>query len=173
MKNLFSALFSLLFASTAQASLVGDEMTATWIVQPYIFESVNFLGGGTAVDWIPEVMVKAEADRIIVDNVTGPATGLVAGVTWSFTGIDWNGGPGGITHVTVNTNYIGWDNSFLSFDTDSITVNFLNDVETGEFTGDLFELHINDAPAPVPLPAALPLFLTGLAALGYRLRKKN
>lgn len=150
--------------NTVHASLIGDEITATWSYE-FFNQSVLLTGGSGPVSWVSEVVIEAQADKIIVDNITGPGDGLAAGVVWSFTGIDWNGTPGGILGVTANTNYVGWDSSFLSFGTDSITVSFLTDVVTGPFTNDLFELQITGAPTPVPLPATLPLFLMGFTAL--------
>ena len=40
------------------------------------------------------------------------------------------------------------------------------DIHTGGITNDLANIDLGVPPSPVPLPAALPLFATGLAGLG-------
>jgi hypothetical protein len=41
------------------------------------------------------------------------------------------------------------------------------------FTGDSFTLRVNTVPAPIPLPAAAPMLLAGLGALGFAARRRR
>lgn len=167
-------LFLLISPSISYASLVGTQMTANWIYAPFNTTDLRTFTVGQGIEvsgWAGDFTVDAQSSKIIVDNVTGPGTGLASGVSWVFTVTDWGGTPGSITDVSVNTNYTGWSESFLSFNPNSITVSF-GDVSYGSYTTDVFEINVSTAASIVPIPSAIWLLFSGLVGL-FAICKKN
>lgn len=165
-----SAIFLFLFisSSTSYASLIGNEMTANWTYAPFNTTDLRTFTVGQGVEvngWASEFIVDVQSSKIIVDNVTGPGSGLANGVTWTFTVIDWGGTLGSITGASVNTNYTGWSGSFLTFDPNSVTISFGGDVDYGSYTTDIFEINVSSATSAVPIPSAVWLFFSGLLGL--------
>lgn len=172
----FSAifLFFLILPLSSYASLIGTQMTANWIYAPFNTTDPRTFTVGQGIEvsgWASEFTVDVQSSKIIVDNVMGPGNGLANGVTWVFTVTDWGGTTGSITGVSVNTNYTGWSESFLSFNPNSITVSF-GDVSYGSYTTDIFEINVSSATSVVPIPSAVWLFFSGLLGL-FTMSKMN
>jgi len=158
-----------IFSLNANASLIGDEVSATWKVDGSTVISETFVvDNGVELNgtWASAGFLNVQDTSINIDF--NDSTGLAAVVTWEFTSLDFSGTPGGISNVTVNTNYVGWQNSFLSFTDDSIFINFTSDVTYNNAT-DYFDIQIT----AVPLPASLWLFTSGLISLIALRRRKH
>lgn len=161
------------FVTPARASLIGDEVTATWTVMRNGFIDVNTFVASDGIDLLGDWALGHNLD--VLDSaieVDFPfATGLGPGVLWEFTSLDWVGMDGSIANVTVDTNYVGWSDSFLSFGPNSISIDFSNRVQFPQ--SDLFRINITaEHVSALPEPSSLSLLLIGLAGtILVRLRK--
>lgn len=98
--------------------------------------------------------------------ITAPFAGPV------FTDLDWDV-PQEITGVNLSTNLVGFDLSRVSFGPDWVALNVASLGQTGGQT-DFVQVDLVTTPlAPIPIPAALPLFLTALASLGLIARARK
>jgi hypothetical protein len=117
--------------------------------------------------------VTVNADQIIVSLApTQPSFFIDVGSFngWVLTDITQNPGISGVT-IGSQSNFL-LDASMISFTSDSITVNWRG-LDFGNNGGpSTVTLDVAFAPA-VPLPAALPLFASGLAGLGWLSRRRK
>lgn len=154
--------FSVVFP--AHAGLMGTDMVATWSFPPSYSDINSFtVGSGLELDggWGLGHSLDVRDDRIVVGM--SRSIGLASGVKWTFSDIDF-----ALSNVRVNTNYQGWQDSFLNFGSDFININFLNDVRFDSASA-YFEMLVSgpnsDNPAEVSEPSALGLMLLALALL--------
>lgn len=152
-------------ASGAHAGLVGDTVDLTWTYN--------------GLDWTTSTTV-ATPDHALgwwlaghwtvgddyIDFQSGHVFGFDAGVSWTFSSLDF----GGIGGVTVDTNFQGWRPDMLSFTDDTITVSF------GRIEFDPNQGHIRFGlqriAAPVPEPETLALFALGLGGVCLARRRR-
>ncbi len=155
-------------STNTYSSLLGNEMTATWSTNTgYIdvntfvvtenVELINDWGFGNYLDTGPSS----------ISVVIGFNGGINAGVSWLFSDMDFSDSDNGIINVVVNTNYLGWSDSFVTFGADYVEIDFLNEV-TFLFEPNHFEIELITDASPVPLPSALLLFISGLITLAWR-----
>ncbi len=161
-------------AGVTNASLIGDEIR----IDHYFPDLSTFNSGfsrtvtaGTAdeVLLVSAYSVNPEADRILINQPIDPGWSVA-----TFNGLvvdGLNDSSGGLLEgITVETDIANWSDSRLSFDTDTIWLNFYR----GEGLGPGFVNLILDfgRVESVPAPATLGLFGLGLAGLGYSRRKR-
>lgn len=156
------AAFAFAAFNTAYAGLLGDEVQARWIFAPFFDETRTFVvGAGTELvgTWGSDNNLDVGDNYI---EATFPnAVGVGFGPSWHFTSLDF----GGIGGFFVSTNFQGWEDSWLSFTSDSIDIAFLNQVQFPFGEG---YIRITLLPAPVSEPASLVLLLLGLTvAIAY------
>lgn len=179
--GLAAALLFLSMVGTANATLIGDTVTAQHyfpdISSPLSNLAQTIVAAGTSDLMYPHsgtwYNVNVEADSIYVDFV-----GSATWTTTSFNGLvvdSLNDSTGNaLQGVSITTNLLGWDISRLTFDQDTANFNW-NGLS---FTADsyfLAELDFGDSGnAPVPEPATMLLLGTGLTGLvGTRIRRRK
>ena len=168
----FSLLFFMMLCIDSHATLIGDEMTADWTYPVSGYHDTNTFVASSGIDLIEDFAnsnLDVTENSIIVDILGLNVVGLASSVQWDFLGIDASDGD--IVDVIVNTNYLGWSDTFLSFDAHNIHVNFLNSVSFSS-ADDIFELIVVTANTSVPEPSSILLLGLGLAGIGFAKRKK-
>lgn len=149
---------------SANASLIGDEMTAIWSTNSGYVDTNTFVVGNNVElqgGWSLGNNLDVKTSQIVIDMTD--SVGIACCVTWSFLDLDFSNTPGGISSVTVNTNYENWSDSFLTFNAHSITITNDRSVFYRP-ESDIFEINISVVPEPV----SSSLFLTGITLLTVR-----
>lgn len=164
-KLLLPLLFGFIAYSTQAAAvgLIGDEITVTWI------NTNNFWVDQEKVIVSDTVELENQFSSNNLDvsawgisvNMTYPITGLGSGIRWTFSDLDFSGVEGGLIEVIVSTDFIGWSDSFLSFTSSKVQIDFLSNVTIPQ-DSNYFNLSLITAPAEVPVPAAFWLFSAAL-----------
>jgi hypothetical protein len=171
MKRAIKALASLAFATStaAHAGLIGDEVQARWIFAPLFDQTSTFVvGQGTelAGNWGSDNNLDV-GDNYIEATIPA-AVGVGTGVNWQFSSLDF----GGIGGFSVATNFSGWNDSWLSFTSDSIDITFFNQVQFPFGEGHIRITLLPD-PTQIPEPASGLLLLLGLAVLSVVARRHS
>ena len=158
--------------SAAQATLIGDEVTANWTFTPNNFFQTNTFTVTDAVE-LPgtfglDSTLDITADSIIVDV---SVFGIGTGVTWDFLDLNDSGG-GVLESIFVSTNYSGYLINNATFNNDSVHIFFSQAVvvpSSGFFEINLF--FANSDTVPVPEPSTLALLSLGLLGVGFAKRR--
>ena len=154
--------FSCGFCSSANADLVGDVVVARWQFPATGFDVIDefLVVAGPEGVW-PSTSPTAELDisssSISVDYFDF-FPGQTAGTIWTFSSLDWQGEPRNLVDVNVETNWDGWDESFVSFGDDFLEVNFANDVFF-DGANDSWVANLEFASVPEPSSAVLLIFV--------------
>ena len=159
MKRIIKALASLAFAASnaAYAGLIGDEVQARWIFAPLFDQtSIFVVGPGTELVGTWGSDNNLDVGDNYIESTIPFAIGVGSGVSWHFSSLDF----GGIGGFSVSTNFQGWNDSWLSFTSDSIDITFFNTVEFPFGEG---HIRITLLPTQIPEPASSLLLLLGLA----------
>ena len=171
----------LVLQPSANATLIGDVVTAQHYFTPSQTPSSGLYSttvqtGSTDI-LCPHIdcsyySIDVEADSIHI-------THLVDGY-WetraNFNGViidslnDSSGNP--LVGVTTSTDISNWNSSMLSFDDDTIWINFINPYATSLLDGSIV-LTLDYGISNVPIPPALWLFGSGLLGLVGIARRKN
>jgi hypothetical protein len=129
---LLASIGAVLSANTAQASLVGDEITANLYEFENLISSITetvFEGPEVTGNWLGAIGYDIEASTITLWSIPPqPAAAWVHGLAFEFADLDWVGFPDGGEIVAVNVTSAtgpGWsdvDNSNVSFTAHSVTI---------------------------------------------------
>jgi len=157
-------------ASTASyAGLIGDEVQARWVYPPYFDQtSVFVVGQGIELNGNWGLGHNLDVGDDYIEATFPDVMGIGPGVNWHFSSLDF----GGISGVTVSTNFAGWSDSWLNFTADSIDVTFAQDVVFA-FGDGRIRFTLSSAAAPVPEPASGILLGLGLAVLPFVSRRRQ
>ena len=169
MTRVIKALASLAFAASnaAHAGLIGDEVQARWIFAPSFDQtSVFVVGPGTELAGTWGSDNNLDVGDNYIEAAIPNGVGVGSGVSWHFSSLDF----GGIGGFSVSTNFQGWNDSWLSFTSDSIDITFFNSVEFPRNEG---HIRINLLPTQIPEPASSLLLLLGLAVLSVVTRRHS
>lgn len=192
-----SVFFIGLFPLTSQASLVGQDVTVTFSESGFGDEvDVVTVGAGNEIIagdgsnigdniFLDFDFINIESESIVLQLQGGGGAhstgfsllGFGPDASYSFTGLNWGVTPGRITGVDiVLDNVIGVSLlSEVNFTDNSIDL-IVGTLGIGEILGaadiGTVTLNLTVDHSPVPLPASLPLFLTGLIFVWRRFRLK-
>ena len=168
----FCFLTSLAMGTVANATLIGDSIDARWQFNTFD-ETTSFLVvPGSEGAWRPRVFIDIEASSIAVDYQED-LIGQTAGTIWTFSSLDWVGTPGIITGFSVSTNWTGWQDSFVSFGTDLVRIDFLNDVSFN-WGRDFWRIDlVTSHNVGVHGSSTLAVFSVGLLSLAFARRKRT
>ena len=169
---------------STQASLIGDEVQADWNYVDYSQTSIFTAGVGIDVDPFGlGATLDVGANTISIDLTTDWSSGIApiwAGVMWDFTSLDST--QGDIVGVTVDTNYVGWLDSYLSFTANSISIEFLNN-GSYDASNDIFQLTLvyannsdgssNSTPPSASVPEAGTLAMLAIGLLGVAASRRK
>ena len=197
-QSLYLGFFIGLFPLTSQASLVGQDVTVTFSEPSSGFgDEVDVVTVGAGAEiiagdgsnigdniFLDFDSINIGSESIVLELQGGGGfhstgfslLGFGPDASYSFTGLNWGVLPGRITGVDVILdNVIGVAlGSEVSFTGDSIDL-IVGTLGIGEISGADFgrvTLNLTVDHSPVPLPASLPLFLTGLIFVWRRFRLK-
>ena len=191
-----SVFFIGLFPLTSQASLVGQDVTVTFSETGFGDEvDVVTVGAGNEIIagdgsnigdniFLDFDFINIGSESIVLQLQGGGGfhspgfslLGFGADASFSFTGLNWGVMPGRVTGVDiVLDNVIGVALGSEVFFTDNsidLIVGTLGIGEIPDVDLGLITLNLTVDHSPVPLPASLPLFLTGLIFVWRRFRLK-
>lgn len=161
-----------LFSAPAGATLIGDEVNARWQYPPGAFdenETFTVGAGAETTDWVgTQGILDLGADYI---QITLSVSHWAAGIIWTFSDLDWAGEPMQIAAVTaIVDNWTGWNDSFISFTKDSITVTTGNIFQITDPDNSL-RLNITTRQTEIPEPTTMALLGVGAAGLIARRRR--
>ena len=162
------ALLAFVTSTAANAGLIGDEVQARWIFAPFFDQTSTFIvGDGTELvgNWGSDNNLDV-GDNYIETTIPA-AVGVGIGVNWQFSSLDF----GGIWGFSVSTNFSGWNDSWLTFTSDSIDITFFNNVQFPFGDGHIRITLLPD-PTQIPEPASSLLMLLGLAALSVATKRQ-
>lgn len=163
---------AIVFSAPAGATLIGDEVNARWQYPPGAFdenETFTVGAGAETTNWASSGGTLDFGVSSIVFTPGSTAFGLVLGVIWTFSSLDFNP-QAVIASVAAITNWSGWSNSFISFTNNSITVNFANGITYGSVDRSL-TLNITTRQTEIPEPTTMALLGAGAAGLIARRRR--
>ncbi|MEM9478335.1 MAG: hypothetical protein AAGA58_01595 [Verrucomicrobiota bacterium] len=147
--------------SAHSGSLIGDEMTATWRFNQ--FGDINTFTVTNAVELQGDFGATGTLDvgqnSFLITLLF--TSGIGAGVIWEFTDLDFSDPNLVVSGFSVDTNYVGWSDSFVSFSDDSVTVNFGNSVSMNRNSNSfLMTLQTSIAPTEDTNPTITTVSLT-------------
>ena len=169
MTRAIKALASLAFAASncAYAGLIGDEVQAQWINAPFFEQtSVFVVGPGPELIGTWGLSSNLDVGDNYIEATVVFASGIASGPNWHFSSLDF----GGIDGFSVSTNFQGWNDSWLSFTSDSIGITFFNEVQFPFGEG---YIRITLLPTEIPEPASSVLLLLGLGVLSVVVRRNS
>ncbi|TCO73607.1 VPLPA-CTERM sorting domain-containing protein [Rhodovulum euryhalinum] len=141
---------SFVVGAGVEASCPGASGICGILIEPYLLDfganTISFAQFGTRVPY------------------AGPAFN-----GWVFTGLDFGSGISGVS--LSSSGLSGLDMSDVSFTADSISINLQDVALTADQNG--WTLTLSEIPAQIPVPAAMPLLLTGLGAIGWASRRRR
>jgi len=168
MKRAIESVFvaaAILVGANANAGLNGDTVQLHWVWGGDQVESV-LVGPGVEVPfWIAGTW---DVGDNYIDFTASNTWGLGQGLVWKFTSLDY----GGITGVSVSTNFENWNDSMVTFSSDSIVVTFANQVDYKPMLGHI-RLTMESNPSAVPEPSQYALLSAGLAVIACGLRRRR
>jgi hypothetical protein len=167
MKRVIKALaaFAFIASNTAYAGLIGDEVQARWIFAPFFDQTSTFVvGAGTELVGTWGSGHNLDVGDNYIEATLPEVVGIGSGVNWRFSSLDF----GGIGGFSVVTTFQGWNDSWLSYTSDSIDITFLDLIQFPLGEG---YIRITLLPSQVSEPDFIQLLLLGLAvAMILRLR---
>ncbi len=159
------AVFALTVSNAAYAGLIGDEVQARWIFAPFFDQTSTFVvGAGTELVGTWGSGHNLDVGDNYIEATLPDVVGIGGGVNWLFSSLDF----GGIGGVSVATNFQNWNDSWLTYTSESIDITFFDLV--------LFPLRegyirITLLPSQVSEPPSIQLLLLAFAvAMVLRLR---
>ena len=160
MTRVIKALAALaLFASNAAyAGLIGDQVQARWIFGFFDQTSIFVVGPGTELVGAWGSDSNLDVGDNYIEATLPTSVGIGSGPSWHFSSLDF----GGIGGFSVSTNFQGWNDSWLSFTSDSIDITFFNQVQFPFGEG---YIRITLLPSQIPEPPSSLLLILGLAVL--------
>ncbi len=175
----FAAVAPAIFSAPAHATLIGDLVSVEYhfpslgsifeehltTVQAGSTDSVTLLAGTLTP---ATVNVEESSVRIDFAPVTFNPVATFNGIF--IRDLDFSGAPGPIVGLQIATNASGWNDSFASFTSDSIALNYvsLGTLQDGfSMTVDLV------VQQETPEPGTLALMVLGLSALGAAARRSR
>lgn len=173
---IMAAGFLLCTVSTAHATLIGDTVTmhhrfSNIIIPPGPFNVVVQAGTGDVFQpYNPglnfyEVDMEANSFSVLYLSATDWAASTFNSLI--ITDMDWIGGPGILTGVTISTNLAGFDNSRVTFTDDSVSINW-----QGLSFGPGTRWDIGLITTHIAEPGTFAILGLGFAGLGLARRRK-
>lgn len=161
-------------AGSASASLIGDEIDARWQFETVDQTTTYLVGPGIEGDpWVGFATLDIDANSFGVDYTDPNIVGQADGTVWTFSDLDWIGTPGEIIGFDVSTNWTGWSDDFVTFGTDFVRVDFLNNVGFDGNT-DFWVLELETKhDVVIPEPSAALTFGLGAIVVGSRIRSRR
>lgn len=180
MRSLLAGLLFISVIANVSATLIGDTVTVqrafptSTAPDPRSLESVVVTAGTSdKISYYSNYSVDFEADSLLIsNNIIGWYTGI------EFNGLfidDLNDSSGlALTGVTVTTSIANFEQSMVSFDADSIWLNFIKPYSFELGVGDLsLQLQFGDSSSnSVPESSSLVLLAFGLLGLFGAVRRK-
>ncbi len=152
------AVLATMVSSTADAGLLGDQVEALWAYpRAHLYQTRDLVvgpGAELAGTWGGGHSLDIGDDYI--ESLLPDVVAIMPGLHWRFSGLNY----GGIAGVSVATNFLGWDDSWVAFGDDSVDVTFVDRVDFP-----LHEGYLRITLVAVPEPSSGPLILAGLAGL--------
>lgn len=162
---LASVILFFLFTSNAYAGLMGDTINARWQYLPSFDQNFDYVVG-PGIEGSPWVNANLDVSDSGIDiDFESQFIGQGEGTVWTFSSLDFGGAI--IDSVVASTNWVNWSDSFISFGTDFIQIDFLNDVDW-DGANNFFSLDIRTSSTSVPEPSSLVLLTLGIFGLIFR-----
>lgn len=167
-------------AMPASASLVGTEFSYQSFINDnnLVDTQLNFSGGfikvGTSLPFVENFQVIVGPSQLTLKYTSFGdfGTTLVDPYSVRFFNLDWGSEPGSITGASISGNTTAFgDPTINNILADEFTLD-LTSIENWTFNQDI-TVSLDVDHAPIPLPGALPLFLSALAGIGYMARRKQ
>jgi hypothetical protein len=144
------ALLTFAASNAAYAGLLGDEVQARWIYAPFFDQTSTFLvGPGIELVGTWGVDSNLDVGDNYIEATIVQSSGITFGPEWHFSSLDF----GRIGGFSVSTNFSGWNDSWLTFTSDSIDITFFSQVQF-PFGEGYLRITLLPASTPVSEPAS-------------------